>query len=174
MKKWLLSLVAFVCVMTVNAQNPYDKYYINLPCAVEKVQPVVFPDYTVKLTDFGAVGDGVTDCTEAFRYALKICNNKGYAIRFNANRTYVVKDSINHYDGTDNIVKNISLIGESYIKGGNYPASGNNAGCIYISPLFSPVVFALFPKTISIGFSTLSKLSLFTFHNLYAYFGIHT
>ena len=71
MKKLFLSLVACVCVVALNAQNPYDKYYTDLPCAVEKVQPVVFPDYTVKLTDFGAVGDGVTDCTEAFAQALK-------------------------------------------------------------------------------------------------------
>ena len=80
MKKWLLSLVAFVCVMAVNAQNPYDKYYTDLPCAVEKVQPVVFPDYTVKLTDFGAVGDGKTDCTEAFAQALKHLKSRAVVI----------------------------------------------------------------------------------------------
>lgn len=77
MKKLFLSLVACVCVIALNAQNPYDKYYTDLPCAVEKVQPVVFPDYTVKLTDFGAVGDGVTDCTEAFAQALKHLKKQG-------------------------------------------------------------------------------------------------
>ncbi len=59
------------------AQNPYDKYYTNLPCAVEHVQPVVIPDYTVTLTDFGAVGDGVTDCSEAFAAAIKQLKKQG-------------------------------------------------------------------------------------------------
>ena len=59
------------------AQNPYDKYYTNLPCAVEHVWPVVIPDYTVTLTDFGAVGDGVTDCSEAFAAAIKQLKKQG-------------------------------------------------------------------------------------------------
>ena len=59
------------------AQNPYDKYYTNLPCAVEHVLPVVIPDYTVTLTDFGAVGDGVTDCSEAFAAAIKQLKKQG-------------------------------------------------------------------------------------------------
>ena len=59
------------------AQNPYDKYYTNLPCAVEHVQPVVIPDYSVTLTDFGAVGDGVTDCSEAFAAAIKQLKKQG-------------------------------------------------------------------------------------------------
>ena len=66
----LVSLVAF-------AQNPYDKYYTDLPCAVEHVQPIVIPDYTVILTDFGAVGDGQTDCSEAFAQALKHLKKQG-------------------------------------------------------------------------------------------------
>lgn len=59
------------------AQNPYDKYYTNLPCAVEHVWPVVIPDYSVTLTDFGAVGDGVTDCSEAFAAAIKQLKKQG-------------------------------------------------------------------------------------------------
>ena len=61
----------------VLAQNPYDKYYTNLPCAVEHVQPVIIPDYTVTLTDFGAVGDGANDNTIAFANALKHLKEQG-------------------------------------------------------------------------------------------------
>ena len=64
-------------MVSANAQNPYDKYYTNLPCAVEHVQPVVIPDYTVTLTDFGAVGDGQTDCSEAFAAAIKHLKKQG-------------------------------------------------------------------------------------------------
>jgi polygalacturonase len=81
MKKHLLSLSAAVfgllSIGNAFAQNPYDKYYTNLPCAVEHVQPIVIPDYTVNLTDFGAVGDGLTDNTEAFAKALKHLKKQG-------------------------------------------------------------------------------------------------
>ena len=76
MKKFLFAIMALVAVAAY-AQNPYDKYYTNLPCAVEHVWPVVIPDYTVILTDFGAVGDGVTDCSEAFAAAIKQLKKQG-------------------------------------------------------------------------------------------------
>ena len=76
MKKFLFAIMALVAV-SAYAQNPYDKYYTNLPCAVEHVQPVVIPDYSVTLTDFGAVGDGVTDCSEAFAAAIKHLKKQG-------------------------------------------------------------------------------------------------
>ncbi|MBO6074988.1 MAG: glycoside hydrolase family 28 protein [Paludibacteraceae bacterium] len=76
MKKFLFAIMALVAVAAY-AQNPYDKYYTNLPCAVEHVLPVVIPDYTVTLTDFGAVGDGVTDCSEAFAAAIKQLKKQG-------------------------------------------------------------------------------------------------
>ncbi len=75
MRKLFILLAAVA--LCAQAQNPYDKYYTELPCAVEHVQPVVFPDYTVTLTDFGAVGDGVTDNTEAFANALKHLKKQG-------------------------------------------------------------------------------------------------
>ena len=77
MRKIILSVLALVSAVAL-AQNPYDKYYTaDLPCAVEHVQPVVFPDYTVTLTDFGGVGDGQTDNTEAFAAALKHLKKQG-------------------------------------------------------------------------------------------------
>ena len=76
MKQFLLAAMALVTV-AVYAQSSYDKYYTDLPCAVEHVQPVVIPEYTVTLTDFGAVGDGQTDCSEAFAKALKQLKKQG-------------------------------------------------------------------------------------------------
>ena len=76
MKRYLLALMALVTV-SAYAQNPYDKYYTNLPCAVEHVQPVVIPDYSVTLTDFGAVGDGQTDCSDAFAAAINHLKKQG-------------------------------------------------------------------------------------------------
>ena len=76
MKRIILPLLALVSMIAF-AQSPYDKYYTDLPCAVEHVQPIVFPDYTVQLTDFGAVGDGQTDCTMAFAEAMKHLKKQG-------------------------------------------------------------------------------------------------
>ena len=76
MRRIFLAILSLVTV-AVYGQNPYDKYYTDLPCAVEHVQPVVFPDYSVSLTDFGAVGDGVTDNTEAFAKALAHLKKQG-------------------------------------------------------------------------------------------------
>ena len=76
MKRFFLSVMALVSVAAF-AQTKYSHYYTNLPCAVEQVQEVVIPDYTVTLTDFGAVGDGQTDCSEAFAAALKDLKRQG-------------------------------------------------------------------------------------------------
>ena len=77
MNKFLFAAIVALVAVSAYAQNPYDKYYTNLPCAVEHVQPVVIPELTVTLTDFGAVGDGQTDCSEAFAAAIKQLKKQG-------------------------------------------------------------------------------------------------
>lgn len=77
MKKVVLLLLAVVAAFGLQAQTKYSHYYKDLPCAVEQVQEIVIPDYTVTLTDFGAVGDGKTDCSEAFAQALKHLKEQG-------------------------------------------------------------------------------------------------
>ena len=63
--------------VATQAQTKYSHYYQNLPCAVEQVKEVIIPDYTVSIVDFGGVGDGVTDNTEAFAKALKHLKKQG-------------------------------------------------------------------------------------------------
>ena len=76
MRHLFLSVLTLVSVMAL-AQTKYSHYYTNLPCAVEQVQEVVIPDYTVNIVDFGGVGDGQTDCSEAFAAALKHLKKQG-------------------------------------------------------------------------------------------------
>jgi polygalacturonase len=65
-----------LCSITLQAED-HSRLYQNLP--VEVAQPAVanIPALTVSLTDFGAVGDGVTDCTEAFAKAISHLNKQG-------------------------------------------------------------------------------------------------
>lgn len=77
MKQILLStlIVCGLAFATNSQAKDYSAYYQNLPCPVEQVKPIVIPDYTVTLTDFGATED--TDCTEAFSKAIKQLQQQG-------------------------------------------------------------------------------------------------
>ena len=57
--------------------GPYEKYYQNLPVPMNEPMLPTIPEYTVQLTDFGGVGDGVMDNTEAFTKAISALNKKG-------------------------------------------------------------------------------------------------
>lgn len=75
-RKFYIAVLALVSTVAM-AQTKYSHYYTNLPCAVEQVQEVHIPDYTVTLTDFGAMGDGQTDCSDAFEQAIKQIKRQG-------------------------------------------------------------------------------------------------
>ena len=78
MKKLLLTLVAALAVsLGAQADNPYKKYTEKLPFNMPEVKAPVIPDYQVKLTDFGGVGDGITLNTEAFAKAIDVLSKKG-------------------------------------------------------------------------------------------------
>ena len=47
---------------------PFDMEAVTLPS---------IPDRTVNLKDFGAIGDGITLCTDAFAEAVKSLSDKG-------------------------------------------------------------------------------------------------
>ena len=65
----LLSVAAF-------AQD-YSEFYKDLP--IELTAPALprIPEYTVSLADFGGVGDGITDNTEAFSKAVSALEKAG-------------------------------------------------------------------------------------------------
>lgn len=51
--------------------------YEGLPFEMQQVEQPVFPEYSVNVTDFGAVADGKTLNTEAINNAIKDVNSKG-------------------------------------------------------------------------------------------------
>ncbi len=54
-----------------------SEYYENVPFETEPVVRPIFPDYSVDITDFGAVGDGITDNTDAINSAIVDVNEHG-------------------------------------------------------------------------------------------------
>lgn len=69
MLKTGLCISAVLLSLAANAGD-YDRYYQDLPIALEKAAQPVILDRSVRLTDFGAAGDGVTLCTDAFEAAI--------------------------------------------------------------------------------------------------------
>ena len=76
MKKTMLNLCLMMATLAVQAAD-YSKYYTQLPTGVRPVEPVDIPDNTISLADMGAVGDGVTLCTDAFAKAIDRLAEKG-------------------------------------------------------------------------------------------------
>ena len=70
-KSSTIIFVLMLAMVSSTFAGKYEGYYTNLPFELEQVQEVIIPDYTVTLTDFGAIGDGETMCTEAFANAIK-------------------------------------------------------------------------------------------------------
>ncbi len=81
---WAVVLAAFAANGQANGQtngqaiaSDYDALYTDMPVHVAHVEPVNIPDRRVDLRDFGAKGDGVTLCTEAFEQAIEHLSSLG-------------------------------------------------------------------------------------------------
>jgi polygalacturonase len=77
-KKRTLSMLCAALLTAVAAwAGDYAKYYQNLPVQVKPVVAVQIPDRQVLITEFGAKGDGLTLCTEAFEKAIARLSKQG-------------------------------------------------------------------------------------------------
>jgi polygalacturonase len=56
------------------ADGPWE---IVMPAILERIKPPVFPKRDFLITRYGAVGDGKSDSTEAFRKAISACTRAG-------------------------------------------------------------------------------------------------
>ena len=57
--------------------TPADVDWASVPAILDRVKAPAFPDRQFQVTGYGAVGDGKTDCTAAFRRAIEACSRAG-------------------------------------------------------------------------------------------------
>ena len=76
MKKILLALSAVLLTIGAVAAD-YDRYYTGLPVEMARPELPRIADREVRLTEFGAAGDGVTLCTAAFEAAIDALSAQG-------------------------------------------------------------------------------------------------
>jgi polygalacturonase len=59
------------------AADAVPKAWQQVPAILKRIVPPVFPDREFVVTNFGAAGDGTTDCTRAFADAIGACHQAG-------------------------------------------------------------------------------------------------
>lgn len=105
----ILILIAFIsiessCQSTLKENESYeaiDSVWSMMDDIVNSIIVPEFPENTFIITEFGAVGDGVTNCTEAFRKAIEACTKAG------GGKVVVPKGK--YYTGPIHLESNINL-----------------------------------------------------------------
>lgn len=64
-------------VFSVRTEDAPDVGWAVVPEIIKNINPPVFPDTDFVITNYGAVGDGTTDCTGAFINAVSSCSQAG-------------------------------------------------------------------------------------------------
>ena len=76
-EKTLLTLVLLLGSVFVAPASGAQAGWDMLPEILARIVPPTFPDIDYPITDYGAKGDGVTDCHAAFKKAIAACTKTG-------------------------------------------------------------------------------------------------
>lgn len=75
------SIFVFLVLLLLNVQAESgvasDSGWAQVEKILARIVPPQFPAHDFNLTNYGAIGDGKTDCTEAFREAIAACHEQG-------------------------------------------------------------------------------------------------
>lgn len=82
---YILVLLAFIglvgCASVSSPDDPQAaaaaKAWSTVPAILSNIVPPIFPHHDFNITQYGARGDGLTDCSEAFREAIDDCSHSG-------------------------------------------------------------------------------------------------
>ena len=77
MKKTVLSLVFFLSIFSLTAQNSLVNGWDSVPVILSRIIPPTFPATTFNIEDYGAIGNGSTLCRTAINNAITACNAAG-------------------------------------------------------------------------------------------------
>jgi polygalacturonase len=85
-------------VTTATIQNSWDQ----VSQILSNIKSPTFPNQNFNITDYGAVGDGTTDCTDAFKQAIDAANQAGGGVVVVPAGTYLtgaitLKSNVNLY-----------------------------------------------------------------------------
>lgn len=70
-------IALFTSVLTAYSQQTLESMYEGIEFDMPKVKETSFPDFEKNITEFGAVGDGITKNSEAFKSAVEAVNADG-------------------------------------------------------------------------------------------------
>ncbi len=74
----MFSISAIALASTTTSSNAtLNAWKVVLPSVLGNIKPPTFPDHDFYITDFGATGNGITNCSQAFEKAIKACNAVG-------------------------------------------------------------------------------------------------
>ncbi|MBX2898468.1 MAG: glycoside hydrolase family 28 protein [Cyclobacteriaceae bacterium] len=76
MKK-VLSLVLVLVSISCKAQQKPNDPWKQADAILKQIKAPVFKKQDFSITNFGAVGDSITDCTNAFKQAIQACHKAG-------------------------------------------------------------------------------------------------
>ena len=77
MKRNILTVILLAFFLCMSAANPYKKYTVNLPFAMQQIKAPKIPNRRVILSDFQADPTGSRLCTDAFAKAVDALSQQG-------------------------------------------------------------------------------------------------